>query len=217
MITAGNGTNRLYGGGGNDVITITGQGIGHINGNMGDDLLQVTAGTNDVHGGQGQDTIIALGGTNILWGDAGNDVLAGGIGADVMTGAAGADLFVLIGGQGQGASPAGSYDEVTDYTDGTDHLHVDAFSGNMLPTVLHAAGGQGFADFASAASFAATLLAAVSSATTEVAALQVGADTFLFYSGLGWPGGAIDSAAKLDHISANAIDVTDFTSASVHF
>jgi len=214
FITAGNGTNRLYGGSGNDRITITGHGSGHINGNMGDDLLQVTAGTNDVHGGQGNDTISALGGTNTLSGDAGDDLIAGGSGVDVMTGGPGADLFVLIGPSAGGASPVGRYDEVTDYVHGVDHLHVNVFTGDVLPTVLHA--GQSFSDSAAAQAYAATLMASVVSPTAEVAALQVGSDTYLFYSNLGWPGGAIDSAVRLDNVSAGAVDRSDFVVTSLH-
>ena len=216
-ITAGDGDNRLYGGQGDDRIMITGSGTGHINGNLGNDLIEVTAGINDVHGGQGNDTIIALGGSNDLMGDLGDDVIAGGSGSDTMTGGAGADLFVLIGMSGHGASPVGGYDEVTDYQAGIDHLHVNAFTGNMLPTVLHAEGGASFADFNAASAYAATLLAAHSDApTNEVAALQVGSDTFLFYSNLGFPGGAIDSAVKLDHVSAAGITVGDFVTTSLH-
>jgi serralysin len=216
FITAGNGTNRLYGGAGNDRITITGAGIGHINGITGDDLLQVTGGSNDVHGGQGADTISAVDGSNTLSGDTGDDVIAGGSGVDVMTGGPGADLFVLIGQSGKGASPVGLYDEVTDFTDGLDHLHVNVFTGSMLPTLLQAA-GQNFSDFGSAAAYAATLMASVDSPTAEVAALQVGSDTYLFYSNLGWPGGAIDSAVRLDNVSASSIDASDFVANSIHF
>jgi serralysin len=215
FITAGNGTNRLYGGSGNDRILITGTGVGHINGNKGDDLLQVTGGTNDVHGGQGNDTITAMGGTNTLSGDTGDDLIAGGSGVDIMTGGPGADLFVLIGQSGKGASPAGQYDEVTDYMQGVDHLHVNVFTGTMLPTVLHA--GQTFADFATAEAYAATLMASVDSPTAEVAALQVGSDTYLFYSNLGWPGEPIDSAVKLDNIAAANITGSDFVANGLQF
>jgi len=203
--------------GGHGTVAITGSGTGHINGNLGNDLIEVTAGTNDVHGGQGNDTIIALGGSNDLMGDLGDDVIAGGSGSDTMTGGAGADLFVLIGMSGHGASPVGGYDEVTDYQAGIDHLHVNAFTGNMLPTVLHAEGGASFADFNVASAYAATLLAAHSDApTNEVAALQVGSDTFLFYSNLGFPGDMIDSAVKLDHVSAAGVTVGDFVTTSLH-
>jgi len=216
FISAGSGTNRLYGGAGDDHISILGLGTGHINGNMGNDLLQVTGGSNDVHGGQGNDTISALGGTNLLSGDAGDDVIAGGAGADVMTGGAGADLFVLIGKLGEGASPRDQYDEVTDFVDGVDTLHVNVFGGNMLPSVLHAA-GQTFTDFTAAQAYAATLMASINSPTAEVAALQVGSDTFLFYSNLGWPGSAIDSAVKLDHVAAASITGSDFVTTTIHF
>lgn len=219
-ISAGEGANRLYGGQGNDRIMLTGTNplsTGHINGNLGNDLLEVSGGVNDVHGGQGNDTLIALDGDNALYGDVGDDVIAGGSGADVMTGGIGADLFVLIGMAGKGASPTGGYDEVTDYTDGVDHLHVNVFTGDMLPTLLHASPGIIFGDFDAAATYATQLLDMNLSASSEVAALQVGSDTYLFYSNLGFPGSAIDSAVKLDHISAANIDVGDFVTTSVHF
>lgn len=215
-ISAGTGDNRLYGGAGDDRIMITGSGNGHINGNLGNDLLEVTGGTNDVHGGQGNDTIMALGGTNMLSGDLGDDIIAGGSGADVMTGGGGADLFVLIGMAGQGASPAGGYDEVTDYNAGIDHLHVNAFTGSMLPTVIHALPGDTFADFGAASAYAANSLDARNSPTSEIAALQVGSDTFLFYSNLGFPGSSIDSAARLDHVIAANITGSDFVTTTVH-
>lgn len=206
-ITAGSGTQRLYGGGGDDQIRVTGSGASHLNGNMGDDLLQVTGGVNDIHGGQGNDRIIPDGGQNQSFGDAGNDVIWGGTGFDRMTGGPGNDLFVLSGPTN--SNPA-SWDEITDYQHGTDKLHMDTIGGG-LPAVLHAA--SAFADEASAAAYAQSVFSGAGS--SEAAALQVGADTYLFYtiSRLGSPA---DAVVKLDGIDAGTIDQSDFVTGTSH-
>jgi serralysin len=204
-ISAGNGTNRLYGGAGDDQITITGVGVGHINGNLGDDLLAVSGGVNDLHGGQGNDTIKPTGGNNQSFGEAGNDVIWGGTGIDHMTGGAGADLFVLSGN-----SNSGTWDEILDFTDGTDKFHMDTVGGG-LPVVLHA--GQSFADEASAAAYAQNAFAGAGS--SEAAALQVGADTYLFYTTSSL-GSSIDAVVKLDGINAGTIDQGDFSTGTSH-
>jgi len=207
VITAGSGTNRLYGGGGNDQIRITGNGVGHLNGNLGDDLLQVTGGHNDIHGGQGNDRILPDGGDNQSFGDLGNDVISGGTGFDQMTGGGGGDLFLLS--QAGNANPA-SWDEITDFQDGADKFHVTTI-GAGLPVVVHA--GQTFADEASAAAYAQSAFNGAGS--SEAAALQVGADTYLFYTiaNLGSP---VDAVVRLDGISAASIDQSDFVTGTGH-
>lgn len=201
-ITASNGSNRLYGGQGDDLIQVTGHGINHLNGNLGDDMLQVAGGTNDIHGGQGNDTIQPTGGDNHSYGEVGNDVIWGGTGIDVMTGGPDSDLFVLSGPTN--SNPA-TWDQITDFTDGTDKLHMDANGG--LPSVLHAA--TGFSDEASAAAYAQS---ALGFSTGEAAALQVGADTYLFYT----IGAGSDAVVKLDGINAAAIDQSDFVLGTSH-
>jgi serralysin len=204
-ITAGSGTNRLYGGAGNDQITITGAGVGHLNGNLGDDLLVVSGGNNELHGGQGNDRIDPTGGDNLSFGEAGNDVIWGGTGIDHMTGGLGNDLFVLSGN-----SNNASWDEILDFTDGADKFHMDTVGGG-LPVVLHA--GQSFADEASTANYAQNAFEGAGS--SEAAALQVGADTYLFFTtaSLGSP---IDAVVKLDGINASAIDQSDFSTGTNH-
>ena len=202
VITAGWGTNRLYGGGGDDQIRVTGGGSSHLNGNLGDDLLQVAGGANDIHGGQGNDTIMASAGNNYSFGEVGNDVIRAGTGIDVMAGGIGADLFVL-----GAANSSFNWDEITDFTDGTDLLHVDTTNG-LLPTIVHA--GQAFSTEASAAAYANGVLAGVSD---EAAALQVGADSYLFYTING--SGSV-AAVRLDNVTAAIIDQYDFTIGTNH-
>jgi serralysin len=204
-ITAGTGTNRLYGGAGDDQISVTGTGPAHLNGNLGDDLLVVSGGNNEIHGGQGNDRIMPSGGDNQSFGDVGNDVIWGGTGFDHMTGGPGADLFVL-----RGNAIVASWDEILDFADGTDKLHMDTVGGG-LPTVLHA--GQSFADEASAAAYAQNAFAGAGSSTA--AALQVGADTYLFYT-VGNLGSSADAVVKLVGINAAAIDQSDFSTGTSH-
>ena len=64
---------RLYGGGGNDVIK----------GNGGNDYIEGNAGNDGLFGGAGNDILLGGEGDDILSGDKGNDVLKGGIGFDV--------------------------------------------------------------------------------------------------------------------------------------
>jgi len=206
VISAGWGTNRLYGGGGDDQITVTGNGANHLNGNLGDDLLIVAGGTNDIHGGQGNDRIVPTGGANHSFGEAGNDVLWGGTGIDVMTGGAGADLFVL---SGPANGVLSQWDEIMDYSDGTDKFHVD--TNGAAFTLLHA--GQGFADEASAAAWALAAFAGASG--IEAAALQVGSDTYLFYMSPALSASS-DEVVRIDNAQAAAIDTSDFSSWTVH-
>jgi serralysin len=207
VITAGWGTNRLYGGGGDDQIHVTGGGVSHLNGNLGDDLLQVDGGVNDIHGGQGNDRIIPTAGENHSFGEAGNDVIWGGSGFDVMTGGPGSDLFVLSGPTN---SNLATWDEITDYESGADKLHMDVV-GSGLPEVIHAA--SVFADEASAAAYAQAAFSGAGS--SEAAALQVGADTYLFYTAAS-VGSPVDAVVKLDGINAATISQSDFVTGTNH-
>jgi serralysin len=201
-ISASTGPNRLYGGQGNDTIQVSGSGNNHLNGNLGDDTLIVSGGNNEMHGGQGNDTIHPTAGNNVSLGELGNDAIWVGAGLDTMTGGAGNDLFVLSGTPN---SNPGSWDEITDFADGADKLHME--SGGGLPLVLHAAAG--FGDEASAAAYAQS---AFGSATGEAAALQVGGDTYLFYT----IGAGVDAVVRLDGINAALIDQSDFVTGTSH-
>ena len=199
-ITATSGSNRLYGGQGDDTIHVTGQGNNHLNGNLGDDTLIVDGGNNQIHGGQGNDTIHPTAGNNLSLGEVGNDVIWVGSGLDTMTGGSDSDLFVLSGNPNTNRA---LWDEITDFTHGTDKLQM----GTSLPTVLHAA--SSFSDEASAATYAQT---ALGTATNEAAALQVGNDTYLFYT----IGSGSDAVVKLDGVTASLIGQSDFVTGTTH-
>jgi serralysin len=201
-ITASSGSSRLYGGQGNDTIHVSGHGNNHLNGNLGDDILIVDGGNNQIHGGQGNDTIQPSAGNNLSFGEVGNDVIWVGAGLDTMNGGPGNDLFVL---SGPANSNAAAWDEIVDFTRGTDKLHMDANGG--LPLVLHAT--TSFSDEASAAAYAQ---AAFGSATGEAAALQVGSDTYLFFT----IGSGTDAVVKLDGVTAGLIDQSDFVTQTTH-
>jgi len=201
-ITAASGSNRLFGGQGNDTIHVSGHGNNHLNGNLGDDILIVDGGNNQIHGGQGNDTIQPSAGNNLSFGEVGNDVIWVGAGLDTMNGGAGSDLFVL---SGPANSNAAAWDEIVDFTHGTDKLHMEANGG--LPLVLHAT--TSFSDEVSAAAYAQ---AAFGSATGEAAALQVGSDTYLFYT----IGSGTDAVVKLDGVTASMIDQSDFVTQTTH-
>lgn len=81
---AANGSFRIEGLGGNDVLTVAASSTGndYLDGGAGNDTLNA-AGTDDIlDGGAGTDT---------LNGNAGNDILRGGAGADMLNGGAGID------------------------------------------------------------------------------------------------------------------------------
>jgi len=207
VITASMGTNRLYGGQGNDTIHVTGHGTNHLNGNLGDDLIIVDGGNNELHGGQGNDTLRPTAGNNLSMGELGNDVIWGGSGFDVMIGGGGNDLFALSGPANGNPS---SWDEISDFVDGADKFHMDT-QGGGLPVVIHAA--QAFGDEASAAAYAQS--AFMGASNSEAAALQVGSDTYLFYtiSAIGSP---FDAVVKLDSVDAGLVDQGDFSTATTH-
>jgi len=175
------GTDRLYGGAGNDVID-GGTGDDHINGNKGND---------DIRGGDGNDQLL---------GGQGNDWLTGGNGFDTLTGNVGNDtFFVADSGHFSASGPdAGHTDVITDFQDGQDKISLNA----GLTAVLHPGTAN---DFAGAVAMADTALATAS--TTDIAAVQVGADTYVFY-------GAVDhvpqSAVHLLNVSATTLTTADF-------
>jgi len=87
-IRGGEGNDRLYGGGGSDIIH-GGEGADRIFGGFGNDLLV---------GGDGNDVMYGQFGNDALVGGRGNDRLYGGRDADAMAGGSGDDY--LNGGQG---------------------------------------------------------------------------------------------------------------------
>jgi serralysin len=198
-IVAGDGYNRLFGGQGDDHITV-GNGPDSVNGNIGDDVITVGNGNDTIHGGQGNDVIRVGSGNDLLMGDLGNDQLYAGSGHDVMTGGGGADLFLFLSGT---AATANGYDEITDFdASGGDQIALAFAVG--AGHVLHDP-GVSFADAASAAGAAATLL---NGQAGNVAALQVGNDTYLFFNSNG--GAGVTAAIHLDHVNAASVDSNYF-------
>jgi serralysin len=197
-IVAGDGYNRLFGGQGDDHIS-AGNGPDSVNGNLGNDVITVGNGNNTVRGGQGDDIIHVGSGNDLMMGDLGNDKLYAGTGHDVMTGGSGGDLFLFLSGTG---SMANGYDEITDFdAAGGDQI---ALTFSVGTHIVHQA-GTSFASAALAADAAAALL---SGQSNEVAALQVGSDTYLFFNNSGGTG--VNAAIHLDHIDADSVNSTYF-------
>jgi serralysin len=218
---------RIYGGAGNDTITVRTSGTSHVNGNAGNDTIVLSSGTNFAYGGRDDDHISATGGNNVMSGDAGNDVLSSGLGVDVMIGGAGRDTFQFSPNVNQdpyagaalipltrthGVAPAdrsgalaGYHDEITDFTHGEDVISIGNDAGGAR-AVLH--GDSSVVDYETAANYARSIIATAGT-PSAIAAVQVGDDTFLFYNEAG-TGSGVDSAIKLDHVSAAFMQSSDF-------
>ena len=191
-MVGGDGPDRLYGGQGDDHIS-AGNGTDSVNGNLGNDVITLGNGTDIAHGGQGDDVIHVGSGNDQIFGDLGNDTIFAGTGHDVITGGAGADLFVFSLG-------SAAIKEITDFSASSGDL-IDIGSAVAAGHVLHDA-GMVFASETDAAQTASGLVGAQSG---MVAALQVGSDTYLFFSS-----GGVGDVVHLDGTSAASIDTNDF-------
>jgi len=230
FINGQDGNDRLYGGAGNDDVE-GGNGNDYIQGNLGDDTLHDTgAGATDndtIHGGQGNDIITDAAGSNQLYGDLGddtvtggtgndwisggagndvlgggngNDTLVGGAGYDSLTGGAGNDTFVFATGDADVAkisATAATTDVVTDFVSGTDHFSL-GFTVSAVDT-----SGTTFASVNDAYTYAKGILAGHG---TDVAALHVGSDTYVFWDST-HSTGTIDSAVD---VVASTVVKADF-------
>ena len=96
--TGAGGDDRIYGGGGNDILDGQG-GDDYLDGGPGDDTLRGSDGDDLLDGGPGVDTLYAGSGNDWLYGDISSDyvgaadTLYGGVGSDVLDGGAGADTI----------------------------------------------------------------------------------------------------------------------------
>jgi serralysin len=220
-ITGDDGQDRLYGGNGNDTVS-GGEGNDYLQGNKGNDVLDGGNGSDTIHGGAGHDTITAdsLGGGNAaddLWGDAGNDTIVGANGNDTihggadydnLTGGGGNDVFAFATGDASDhwlnttGAAHGTTDVITDFNaDGTDHISL----GFTVSAVLHAQAGLTFVDSSAAETYAQTLLAASTGTHgTEVAAIDVGGDTYLFWDDT-HSSAAANSVVELTGVTASDI------------
>src|SRR4051794_26307796 len=83
--------------------------------------------------------ITGTGGNDVLAGTGGDDIITGNGGADTLTGNAGNDLFVYLAGTDSlpnsnwavppAAGTAGSWDVITDFTQGQDKIDLSALLG----------------------------------------------------------------------------------------
>ena len=207
-IDGGAGPDRLYGGQGDDSI-YGNSGNDAIQGNLGNDNIDGGDGNDTIHGGQGNDTIQANGGSDVVMGDLGDDWIDGGRGLDTMYGGAGSDTFAITGFDATYVThPTWQYyyqiDEIADFEDGVDHIHIDA----GIPLLVTQLG-----NFASvqAADVVATPMFQNSASNIadnfrDVAVAQVGQDTVLFF----WGSAIGMEATRIDHLDASHVTAADF-------
>ena len=211
-LLGGNGNDRINGGGDNDLID-GGNGNDVINGNKGDDTIYGGNGNDQIRGGQGDDILVGGNGNDILMGDLGDDTLVGGSGIDVLTGGQGHDLFVF--GVGDAAfTTTGDLayfsDVITDFKVGEDLIDFGGTLGATAGDVIHAQAGITIGSLEAALNYAQQLLtiatnADADAADSSVVALQVGADTYLFYDDNGGDG-VVNAMIQLKGVNA-----ADFT------
>ncbi|WP_340313866.1 calcium-binding protein [Rhizorhabdus argentea] len=231
-IEGGGGSDRLNGGSDNDLIygdqsygvdSSDPDGNDTVNGNRGDDTIVGGGGNDALRGGQGNDLIFGDGGNDVLIGDKGNDALLGGLGIDVLTGGEGRDAFLMAstdnsskvyGAYGSGelrdafvTTGPNAYitDVITDFSVGEDSV---GFGINFQHGSKYVVGNA--PDIQSAYPLALQLMkdnySADNFSPDPIAAIQVGADTFLFAG----TGASIETAVKLLNVSASELrDRTD--------
>jgi serralysin len=209
-IDGGLGNDRLYGGNNDDVVT-GGAGYDYLQGNKGNDTLDGGADNDTIHGGADNDSLVGGTGNDQLFGDNGNDTLSGGAGYDSLTGGAGNDTFSFGATDASvanlntvaTATDHGLTDVITDFTHGADKLGL----AGGAPTAIDLQGsGVTFSGVDDAYAYAKTLIAAH---VADVAAIQVGSDTYLFYD-TDHTGGTIDAVVKLSSFTASTLTTSDF-------
>lgn len=185
VLDGGDGSDRINGGANDDEIAGGGDND-TLNGNVGNDRVDGGAGNDSLRGGQNNDSIA---------GGAGNDVLSGDLGADRLTGGGGADVFMAASG-----STLAAPDVITDFEDGTDRLSI-----GFVPVAVLTGSAQ--PDAPTAATIAQQLLDG-RAGNAEVAALQVGSDSYIFYAING--GATVDAAIVVLGTATTIFSVGDF-------
>jgi Ca2+-binding RTX toxin-like protein len=215
-ISGGPGNDRLYGGAGNDTI-VGNDGDDYIQGNKGDDVLSSHSGNDTIHGGQGNDTISGYEGDTRLFGDDGDDSIFSGLGHTVLTGGPGADKFVFQDDAGTILFAGHLIDQIMDFTGGEDKIMLMDLLRADVPVdhVYHQEVGLTFTSVAAAQTYAEQLMDA-GTFPHEMAAIQVGTDTYLFYNYLNHDVTGVDavhsinSAIELVGVAAASISTADF-------
>lgn len=203
----GAGSDRIYGGGGDDSI-YGDRGNDSINGNLGNDSIDGGEGNDIIHGGQGNDTILGGGGSDIVMGELGDDWVDGGRGLDTIYGGAGSDTFGITEFGATYVTHLGwayyyQIDEIADFEDGVDHLHIDA----GIPLSIAQLGVQ--ASLKAASDLATSLLTSATNANDsfrDVAVAEVGHDAIFFF----WGSAIGMEATRIDNLDATHLTVTDF-------
>jgi Ca2+-binding RTX toxin-like protein len=118
----------LYGGIGNDHITVGGNFYAWLYGEAGNDTILGGSGGDGIYGGNDADSLVGNAGGDWLYGDAGADTLDSGAGNDSLYGGSGNDIYVLdSGGDTVSESGGNGMDEVRSTVahtlgSGLDHL-----------------------------------------------------------------------------------------------
>ena len=167
-------------------------------GGQGADTLTGDSGSDLVYGGDGNDLLRGEGGADTLNGGGGNDTLSGGAGADQLTGGPGNDLFQVFGPAPRGA---GDLDRITDFTHGQDKL---SFGDPLRPVdgLLYTTTANSYGDALTLAN------SRVATGRTDVVAVQVGRDTFVFADSHHTD--HVDVAVMLVGKSITALTIGDF-------
>ncbi len=105
-----------------------------IQGSIGDDALDGTAGNDLLQGGNGDDELFGDAGADRLEGGNGNDVLAGGAGNDTLVGGRSDDTYVFAVGGGQ--------DVIDNSGGGADTLRFEGISFNQVASGLMKSGND---------------------------------------------------------------------------
>ncbi len=137
--TAG-GTDRLFGGNGNDLLVSTdgndrligNDGIDILFGGNGDDAIYGLGDNDEIHGEGGDDVLVGGFGDDVVFGDGGNDLVFGHFGADEIYGGDGNDrLFgqddndIIRGEAGDDTVRGGHGNDVLEGNDGNDRTLGD--------------------------------------------------------------------------------------------
>lgn len=184
------GSDRLLGGAGNDTIS-GGADQDTVNGNTGNDTIDGGTENDFLRGGQGNDDLRGDAGADTLLGDLGTDTITGGAGVDLLSGGGGNDVFAFAAADAAPVTPVGSnvtqYEAVADFTNGEDQFQIrgsGASSGTTFGAtaadVVRGSSDAVFSTVTAATTYAQQLLDANAS-SSDVAAVKVGNDVYLFW------------------------------------
>lgn len=213
-LSGGSQNDRINGGADNDVISGD-DGSDTVNGNKGEDTINGNDGNDSLRGGADNDVISGDFGNDVIQGDLGDDTISGGDGIDVLTGGNDNDTFVFVNSNAAyDNDPEGDlylvFDTITDFTAGdlidlTDNgVSNDADVAANAVDILTSSSTVGSLSDAVAI---ATGLLTNNAGSNEVAAIQVGSDTYVFYDGG-------DQAIKLAGVAVASVTADDFAEIS---